>query len=62
MRICHICKSAFTAEEWEERHSDPETGEDVHAACCAECHPRTYAERRLRRIRSDLARQLGAEG
>lgn len=34
---CWECEEPFTGDEWELRHSDADTGEDVHAECCRDC-------------------------
>lgn len=37
---CVICGKPFTDDEWEERHTDPATGEDCHERCCPKCNPK----------------------
>ncbi len=31
---CGVCGKSFTEEEWDDRHSHPVSGEDVHPRCC----------------------------
>jgi hypothetical protein len=38
--ICEICGKPFTEQEWEDRHTDPATGEDCHERCCPMCKPK----------------------
>jgi hypothetical protein len=37
---CYVCGKRFTAHEWDRRHTDDATGEDVHERCCERCNPK----------------------
>src|SRR6476646_11989198 len=36
---CYICRLPILGDDVEVRHTDEETGEDVHEACCRDCNP-----------------------
>ena len=34
---CVVCEEPITGDDIEDRHTDDESGEDVHADCCLTC-------------------------
>ena len=34
---CEVCVKEFTYAEWDSRHTDEDTGGDVHEYCCTLC-------------------------
>lgn len=43
---CYHCHGGFTEASWDERCTEPYTGEDVHRYCCLTCKREAAQEKR----------------